>query len=57
LRKWHDTGLIHFLLTPVLSHLLTLALVFNFVGGRHGGILVALDTSLEIEGGSPASPR
>jgi hypothetical protein len=30
LRKWHGTSLIHFVLTPVLSHLLTLALVFYF---------------------------
>jgi hypothetical protein len=28
LSKWHDTSLIHFVLTPVLSRLLTLALVF-----------------------------
>jgi hypothetical protein len=28
LSKWHNTSLIHFVLTPVLSHLLTLALVF-----------------------------
>jgi hypothetical protein len=30
LNKWHDTSLIHFVLTPVLSRLLTLALVFYF---------------------------
>jgi hypothetical protein len=30
LSKWHDTGLIRFVLTPVLSRLLTLALVFYF---------------------------
>jgi hypothetical protein len=40
LRKWRDTGLIPFVLTPVLSLLLTLALVFYFAGGRHGGLLV-----------------
>jgi hypothetical protein len=40
LRKWRGTGLIRFLLTPLLSLLLTLALVFDFVGGRHGGLLV-----------------
>jgi hypothetical protein len=38
--KWHDTGLICFLLTPVLSCLLTLALIFDFAGVRHGGLLV-----------------
>jgi hypothetical protein len=37
---WRGTGLIHFVLTPVLSPLLTLALVFDFAGGRHGGLLV-----------------
>jgi hypothetical protein len=35
-RHWFDS----FILTPVLSHLLTLALGFNFAGGRHGGLLV-----------------
>jgi hypothetical protein len=40
LSKWQGTGLIHFVLTLVLSPLLTLALVFDFVGGRHGGLLV-----------------
>jgi hypothetical protein len=40
LRKWHGTGLIHFVLTPVLSRLLTLALIFDFTGGRHGRLLV-----------------
>jgi hypothetical protein len=40
LRKWHDTGFIHFALTRVLSRLLTLALVFDFAGGTHGGFLV-----------------
>jgi hypothetical protein len=40
LSKWQGTGLIRFLLTPVLSLLLTLALVFYFAGGRHGGLLV-----------------
>jgi hypothetical protein len=39
LRKWHDTGLIRFTLTPVLSWLLTLALIFYFASGRHGGLL------------------
>jgi hypothetical protein len=38
--KWHDTSLICSVLTPVLSRLLTLALVFDFAGGRHGGLLV-----------------
>jgi hypothetical protein len=40
LRKWRGTGLIHFVLTPVLSPLFTLALVFYFAGGRHGWLLV-----------------
>jgi hypothetical protein len=40
LSKWHDTGLIHFVLTPVLSHLLPLALIVYFAIGRHGGLLV-----------------
>jgi hypothetical protein len=40
LSKWRGTGLIHFVLTPVLSLLLNLALVFDFAGGRHGGLLV-----------------
>jgi hypothetical protein len=40
LSKWHDTSLIRFVLTPMLSRLLTLALVFDFVGGRHEGLLV-----------------
>jgi hypothetical protein len=40
LSKWHGTGLIPFTLTPVLSHLLTLTLIFYFVGGRHGELLV-----------------
>jgi hypothetical protein len=40
LRTWNGTGLIHFVLTPVPSHLLTLALIFYFAGGRHGGLLV-----------------
>jgi hypothetical protein len=40
LSKWQGTGLIHFVLTPVLSPLLTLALVFDFAGGRLGGLLV-----------------
>jgi hypothetical protein len=40
LSKWRGTGLIRFVLTPVLSSLLTLALVFDFAGGRLGGFLV-----------------
>jgi hypothetical protein len=40
LSKWRGTGLIYFVLTPVLSPLLTLALVFDFAGGRHGVLLV-----------------
>jgi hypothetical protein len=32
--------LIHFVLTPVLSPLLTLALIFDHAGGRNGGLLV-----------------
>jgi hypothetical protein len=38
--KWHGTGLIRFVLTPVLSRLLALALVFDFAGRRHGWLLV-----------------
>jgi hypothetical protein len=40
LSKWRGTGLICFVLTPTLSPLLTLALIFYFAGGRHGGLLV-----------------
>jgi hypothetical protein len=40
LSKWRGTGLFCFVLTPVLSLFLTLALVFDFAGGRHGGLLV-----------------
>jgi hypothetical protein len=40
LSKWRATSLIPFILTPLLSLLLTLPLVFYFVGGRHGGLLV-----------------
>jgi hypothetical protein len=40
LSKWRGTGLIRFVLTPVLSPLLTLTLIFDFAGGRHGGLLV-----------------
>jgi hypothetical protein len=40
LSKWRGTGLILFVLTLVLSHLLTLTLVFYFAGERHGGLLV-----------------
>ena len=40
LSRWLDTGLTHFVLTPVLSRLLTLVLDFDFTGGRHGELLV-----------------
>ena len=40
LTRWLDTGLTRFVLTPVLSHLLTLVLVFDFAGGRLGEFLV-----------------
>jgi hypothetical protein len=40
LSKWRGTDLIYFVLTLVLSLLLTLALIFDFAGGRHGGLLV-----------------
>jgi hypothetical protein len=40
LSKWRGTGLIRFVLTPVLSPFLTLALIFDFAGGTHGGLLV-----------------
>jgi hypothetical protein len=40
LSRWRGTGLIRFVLTPMLSLLLTLALIFYFTGGRHGGLLV-----------------
>jgi hypothetical protein len=40
LSKWHNTSLICSVLTPVPSRFLTLALVFYFAGGRHGGLLV-----------------
>jgi hypothetical protein len=40
LSKWRGTGLIRFVLTPMLSPLLTFALIFDFAGGRHGGLLV-----------------
>jgi hypothetical protein len=40
LSKWRGTGLICFVLTPVMSPLLTLALIFYFAGGRLGGLLV-----------------
>jgi hypothetical protein len=40
LSNWQGTGLIRFVLTPVLSPLLTLTLVFDFAGGRLGGFLV-----------------
>jgi hypothetical protein len=63
LSKWNDTGLIHFTLTLVLSHLLTLTLilVLYFTGGRPRELLVdrlrLLSTRAEIEGGFPASPQ
>jgi hypothetical protein len=40
LRKWRGTSLIRFVLTPVLSPLPILALLFDFAGGSHGGLLV-----------------
>jgi hypothetical protein len=40
LSKWQDTGWIHFVLTPMLSRLVTLALIFDFAGGRREGLLV-----------------
>ena len=40
LSRWLDTGLTRFVLTPVLSRLLTLVLVFDFAGGRLGELLV-----------------
>jgi hypothetical protein len=40
LSKWLGTGLTLFVLTPVLSHLLTLVHVFDFAGGRPGELLV-----------------
>jgi hypothetical protein len=40
LSKWQGTGLIRFVLIPVLTLLLTFALVFYFAGARHGGLLV-----------------
>jgi hypothetical protein len=40
LSKWRGTSLIRFVLSPVLSPLLTLALIFDFVGGRLGRLLV-----------------
>jgi hypothetical protein len=40
LSKWRGTGLICFVLTPVLSPLLTLDLILDFAGGRHRGLLV-----------------
>jgi hypothetical protein len=48
-RKWPDTGLTPLELTPVLSHLLALALSFEIASGRPGEHLV------DIEGGSPVS--
>jgi hypothetical protein len=40
LSKGRGTGLIPFVLDLVMSLLLTLALTFDFAGGRHGGLLV-----------------
>jgi hypothetical protein len=40
LSKWQGPSLIRFVLTPMLSPLLILVLVFDFAGGRHGGLLV-----------------
>jgi hypothetical protein len=40
LSKCQGTGLIPFVLTPMLSLLLNLALVFYFAGGRNGELLV-----------------
>jgi hypothetical protein len=40
LSKWLDTDLTLFVLTPMLSQLLPLALGFDFAGGRLGGLLV-----------------
>jgi hypothetical protein len=40
LSNWLGTGLTLLVLTPVLCRSLALALVFDFVGGRLGGILV-----------------
>jgi hypothetical protein len=40
LSKWRGTGLICFVLTPMLSPLLTITLIFYFASGRHGGLLV-----------------
>jgi hypothetical protein len=40
LRKWRGTSLIRFVLTPVLSPFPILALLFDFAGGSHGGLLV-----------------
>jgi hypothetical protein len=40
LSKWRGTSLTRFVLTPVLSLLLTLALVFDLAGGSNGGLLV-----------------
>jgi hypothetical protein len=40
LSKLQCTGLIPFVLTLLLIHLITLALVFDFAGGRHGGLFV-----------------
>jgi uncharacterized membrane protein len=37
---WLSTSLIHFVITPVLSRLVTLAAIFDFASLRHGGLLV-----------------
>jgi hypothetical protein len=51
LSKWHGIGLIHFVLTPVLSCLLTLALIFYFqVGGFEGFWLINSGCSRHMTG-------
>jgi hypothetical protein len=51
LSKWHDTGLIQFVLTPVLSRLLTLALVFILqVEGMEGFWLIDSSCSRHMTG-------
>jgi hypothetical protein len=40
LSKWRGTSLIRFVLNLVLIPLLTLVLIVDFVGERHGGLLV-----------------
>ena len=51
LSKWHGTGLIRFVLTLVLSRLLTLALVFDLqVGGLEGFWLIDSGCSRHMTG-------